>query len=169
MVKVALDVPASTVTLELGALRERMVNQAQVSGRRRRPWRISAVRPRLEGTRPTAGGGRGGADAGSGRRAGRSTGGVAPAAVSPRAGGGLGASPAASTDTLWSTTATLSGMMNAMQAADVSPTTNTLTAVTAAQASAAKVMARWRALKTIDLPALNLKLEAAGAQPLTLK
>jgi len=60
-------------------------------------------------------------------------------------------------------------MMNAMQAADVSPTTNTLTAITAAQASAAKVMARWRALKTIDLPALNLKLEAAGAQPLTLK
>ena len=59
--------------------------------------------------------------------------------------------------------------MNAMQAADVSPTTNTLTAVTAAQAGAAQVMARWHGFRTIDLPALNLKLKAAGAQPLALK
>jgi hypothetical protein len=52
--------------------------------------------------------------------------------------------------------------MNAMQAADVSPTANTVNALTAAQTGAARVMARWRALKSIDLPALNLKLKAAG-------
>ena len=88
----------------------------------------------------------------------------------PAAAGGRGAAAACrSTDTLWSTTAALSGVMNALQAADVSPTTNTLNALTAAQANAAAVMARWRALKTIDLPALNLKLKAAGAQPLVTK
>lgn len=42
--------------------------------------------------------------------------------------------------------------MNAMQAADVAPTANTLAAVTAAQANAASVMARWNALKSVQLP-----------------
>ena len=54
--------------------------------------------------------------------------------------------------------------MNAMQAADVAPTTNTLNAIAAAQASAARVMARWNTLRTIDLPVLNMKLKAAGAE-----
>jgi len=164
---------AQAAAIELGALRERIANQAQGSEAAAQALAdFGSKAAALEGTRPTAGGGRGG-------RGGRGARGAAPAdqpaaaapgrGVAPAPGGGLGASPAASADTLWSTTATLSGMMNAMQAADVSPTTNTLTAVTAAQASAAKVMARWRALKTIDLPALNLKLEAAGAQPLTPK
>ena len=164
---------AQAAAIELGALRERIANQAQGSEAAAQALAdFGSKAAALEGTRPTAGGGRGG-------RGGRGARGAAPAdqpaaaapgrGVALAPGGGLGASPAASTDTLWSTTATLSGMMNAMQAADVSPTTNTLTAVTAAQASAAKVMARWRALKTIDLPALNLKLEAAGAQPLTPK
>ena len=54
--------------------------------------------------------------------------------------------------------------MNAMQAADVAPTTNTLNAIAAAQASAARVMARWNTLRTIDLPVLNVKLKAAGAE-----
>lgn len=56
--------------------------------------------------------------------------------------------------------------MNAMQAADVAPTANTLAAVTAAKANAARVMARWNALKSVQLPTLNARLEAAGLVPL---
>lgn len=55
--------------------------------------------------------------------------------------------------------------MNSMQAADVAPTSATLTAVTAAQTAAARVMAKWNALKTVDLPALNTTLKAAGLPP----
>jgi hypothetical protein len=51
-------------------------------------------------------------------------------------------------DTLWAVRASLSGLMNSMQAADVAPTANTLTAVNAALANAARVMARWEVLKT---------------------
>ena len=107
----------------------------------------------LEGTRPAGGGGRGG-------RGGRG----APAPDQPPA-AGRGQGPAATTgDTLWATVAALTSVMNAMQAADVAPTTNTLNAIAAAQASAARVMARWNTLRTIDLPALNVKLKAAGAE-----
>ena len=45
----------------------------------------------------------------------------------------------------------LGALMNAMQAADVAPTANTLAAVAAAQQNAARVMARWNALRTVDL------------------
>jgi photosystem II stability/assembly factor-like uncharacterized protein len=107
----------------------------------------------LEGTRPAGGGGRGGRD---GRGA--------PAPDQPPA-VGTGRGPAATTgDTLWATVAALTSVMNGMQAADVAPTTNTLNAIAAAQASAARVMARWNTLRTIDLPALNVKLKAAGAE-----
>jgi hypothetical protein len=56
----------------------------------------------------------------------------------------------------------LSGLMNSMQAADVAPTANILAAVNGARASAARVMAKWNALRTIELPALNARLKAAG-------
>jgi hypothetical protein len=52
--------------------------------------------------------------------------------------------------------------MNAMQAADVAPTANTLAAVTGALSAADVVMARWASLKATDLPALNATLKAAG-------
>jgi hypothetical protein len=52
--------------------------------------------------------------------------------------------------------------MNAMQAADVAPTANTLAAVTAALNAGDAVMGRWASLKTVDLPALNATLRAAG-------
>ena len=105
----------------------------------------------LEGTPPAAGGGRGGRGAGP-------------------AGGGRGGPPAATaTDTLWAVSASLGAVMNAMQAADVAPTANTLAAVTAAQQNAARVMARWTALRTVDLPALNAQLKGAGLTPLTIE
>jgi len=65
-------------------------------------------------------------------------------------------------ETLWGIRNQLSGLMNSMQAADVAPTANTLAAVTAARAAAARVMAKWNALRTVELPALNARLKAAG-------
>jgi hypothetical protein len=101
----------------------------------------------LEGQRPAAGGGQRGG--GGGQRGGAAT--PAPPAV-----------------TLWAISSLLGGQMNAMQAADVAPTGATLAAVTAAQSAAAGVMARWNAMKTVDLPALNATLKAAGLGPITI-
>ena len=71
-------------------------------------------------------------------------------------------------DTLWALSTSLGALMNSMQAADVAPPANTLAAVTAAQQNAARVMARWTALRTVDLPALNTQLKRAGIAALTL-
>ncbi len=56
--------------------------------------------------------------------------------------------------------------MNSLQAADVRPTTMQLNAIASARAAAAPAMAKWQALVTTDLPALNTKLVAAGLAPL---
>jgi hypothetical protein len=81
--------------------------------------------------------------------------GVPPAGGGGR--GGRGASPAAPTaqDNLWAVRTSLSGLMNSMQAADVAPTANTLAAVNAALANAARVMARWNALKAVDVAGMR--------------
>jgi photosystem II stability/assembly factor-like uncharacterized protein len=101
----------------------------------------------LEGTSPPTGGGRGrGAGPGPG-------------------GGGAPSQP----DTLWGVSASLGAIMNALQAADVAPTANTVAAITAARQSAARVFARWNALKTIDLPALNAQLKAQGLPELQVR
>ncbi len=52
--------------------------------------------------------------------------------------------------------------MNLLQGADVQPTTVQLNAIGAARAQHGRVMARWTALSTTDLVALNAKLKAAG-------
>jgi hypothetical protein len=78
-------------------------------------------------------------------------------------GGGRGeAGPVAAASTLRSVATLLASQMNAMQAADVAPTANTLTAVTAALRAGDEVMARWAALISKDLPAVNAALKAAG-------
>jgi hypothetical protein len=100
----------------------------------------------LEGQRPAGGGGRGGG--GGGQRGGA-------------------AAPAAPSDTLWAIASQLGGLMNSMQAADVAPTSATLSAVTTVQAAEARVMARWNALKTVDLVTLNATLKAAGLGTVT--
>ena len=76
----------------------------------------------------------------------------------PRGAAGAGRPP----NSLWAVSALLAGQMNAMQSADVAPTANTLAAVTSALSAADSVMARWASLKTVDLPALNATLKAAG-------
>jgi hypothetical protein len=43
-----------------------------------------------------------------------------------------------------------------------------VTAIKTAQATAASVMAKWTAVKTVDLPAINAKLKAAGLGQLTI-
>jgi photosystem II stability/assembly factor-like uncharacterized protein len=101
----------------------------------------------LEGTPPTPGGGRG-------RGAGP---------------GGPPAGPPPPADTLWAVSGALGAVMNAMQAADVPPTANTLAAVTTAQQNASRVLARWTTLRTVDLPALNTQLKAAGLGTLTVE
>jgi len=58
--------------------------------------------------------------------------------------------------------ASLAGVMNSLQAADVTPTAAELDAIAKARASAAKIMTQWTAIKTVDVPALNAKLAAAG-------
>jgi hypothetical protein len=80
-----------------------------------------------------------------------------------RGGGGAGA-PA---NPLTGVSEALGGLMNSLQAADVQPTTNQLTAITTALQSYRQTMAAWSTIKTVDLPALNLKLKAAGLPVIT--
>jgi hypothetical protein len=78
----------------------------------------------------------------------------------------LDAIAAGPTDTLAAVAGSLGGLINALGAADVQPTANQSSAITTARATAARVMARWRAIETVDLPALNAALKAAGAAPI---
>lgn len=94
----------------------------------------------LAGAAPATGGGRGGGG-----------------------GGGRGGAPAGPTaETLTSASTSLAGVMNLLQGADVRPTTVQLNAITKARAEGARVMARWTALNTTDLAALNRTLTAAS-------
>jgi hypothetical protein len=79
--------------------------------------------------------------------------------------GGRGAAPAPPSDTLSGASALLAGVMNLLQGADVRPTMVQVNAIANARATASRVMARWTAIKTVDLAALNAKLKAAGLTP----
>jgi hypothetical protein len=99
--------------------------------------------------------------------------GAAAAGRGGRGGAGFGAPAAAPTagaaPTLTGAAAELSGAMNLLQAADVTPTALHLNAIAAARASGRRAMAAWTAIRTVDLPAVNAKLKAAGLAPLTLE
>ena len=62
--------------------------------------------------------------------------------------------------------ASLGGLVNALGSADVQPTANQLSAISAARAVAARVMTRWRAIDTVELAALNAGLKTAGVEPI---
>jgi hypothetical protein len=80
-----------------------------------------------------------------------------------RGGGGRGGAAAASTaPTLESVGTAMNAAAMAMQSADVAPTGNQVAACTKARAEAAAVLAKWRALSTTGLAALNAKLKASG-------
>ncbi|MEP6836056.1 MAG: glycoside hydrolase, partial [Gemmatimonas sp.] len=92
-----------------------------------------------------AGGGRGGRGGGGG------------------AGGRGGAADAATpVETLSGASTSLGGVMNLLQGADVRPTTVQLNAIAKARAEGARVLARWTALSTTELAALNRTLTTAG-------
>ncbi len=82
-------------------------------------------------------------------------------------GGRGGGAPAAPPESLPGVAASLAGLMNSLQGADVAPTAVQLAAITEARQRASAVMAKWATLKGTELVALNLKLKAAGLQPIT--
>jgi photosystem II stability/assembly factor-like uncharacterized protein len=142
---------ARVAATRLGALRQQIAKMQLSGDAATAAAAFAAKAEALEGTAPAAGG-RGGRGGGGG------------------AGGGRGGPAAAqASDTLWAVSTALGGLMNSMQGADVAPTAITVTAVTAAQANAARVMARWNALKGVDLAALNARLKAAGLAPLAIE
>ena len=57
--------------------------------------------------------------------------------------------------------------MNLLQGADVRPTTVQLNAITKARAEGNRVMARWNALSSTELTALNRALTTAGLAAIT--
>jgi len=74
--------------------------------------------------------------------------------------GGAGATPAP--PSLGTAARGLTGAMNLLQGADVAPTAVQLKAIATAREAGAAMMAKWTALKTIDLAAVNTKVKAAG-------
>src|SRR5205085_7382843 len=94
-----------------------------------------------------------GAAVGGGGRGGR---GAAFAAQAPgAASAGQGPAGPRPAPTLSGAAAGLSGVMNLLQAADVQPTALQLKAIASARAAGTAAMARWTAIQTVDVPALN--------------
>jgi photosystem II stability/assembly factor-like uncharacterized protein len=125
---------AHEAALELRRLREEASTRRQTASGSPSPSLEAFITKAsaLEGTPPSPAGGRGGRGLPAGAPSAQ-VGGPPPAPV-PQ-------------DTLWAVRASLAGLMNSMQSADVAPTAATLAAVTAAQANATRVIARFRALK----------------------
>ena len=101
----------------------------------------------------------------------RKVAGIAGATATPepggRGGGGRGGgAPGGSAETLAGVAASLGVLVNSLGAADVQPTANQAAAITTATSSAARVMTRWRAILTVDLPALNTALRQGKMEPI---
>jgi photosystem II stability/assembly factor-like uncharacterized protein len=131
---------------------------------------LTAFDKKVEATAGAAGGGGGRAGRGGRGAAGAAAGrGAAVAGAAVAAGGQEAALPnPADAPTLSGAAAGLSGVMNLLQAADVRPTTVQLNAIAGARAAGTAAMARWTAIRTGDLPAINVKLTAAGLTPLVI-
>ena len=84
-------------------------------------------------------------------------------------GRGGGAPPPPTPGSLPAVVAALSGSMNVLQGADVTPTANQRAAIAAARDTAAAVMARWNALKTTELATLNALIKAAGLATIVVR
>jgi len=79
-------------------------------------------------------------------------------------GGRGGGAPGAPANTFTSAGSALSGLMNSLQAADVQPTANQLTAINNALQTYRQLTAAWAAMRTVQLAALNTQLRAAGLE-----
>ncbi|HEX3645787.1 MAG TPA: hypothetical protein VHT95_09275, partial [Vicinamibacterales bacterium] len=80
----------------------------------------------------------------------------------------LAGGASAGAETLAGASASLAGVMNILQGADVRPTTVQLKAITTARTAGAFAMMKWAAIRTLDLPAVNTKLAAAGLAPVSI-
>jgi hypothetical protein len=65
-------------------------------------------------------------------------------------------------DTLASVSATLGQLMREIEGADVAPTRTQAAAIADRHAALIKLIERWNALKTTDMPKLNGQLKQAG-------
>ena len=81
-------------------------------------------------------------------------------------GGGRGGGTGAPPDTLAGAAASLGALVNSLGSADVQPTANQVNAITAARTAAARVMSRWQAVLTVDLPAVNGVLRSQKITPI---
>jgi hypothetical protein len=114
----------------------------------------------LEGS-AGGGGGRGG---GRGGRGGAAAAPAAAQAGSPGAPGG--GTPA---ETLSSFGGSVTSIIGLLQAADVTPTSQVVAGATERQKALASLMAKWTALKTTELAALNATLKQASQPPIVIK
>ncbi|MGE5101976.1 MAG: WD40/YVTN/BNR-like repeat-containing protein [Deltaproteobacteria bacterium] len=83
-------------------------------------------------------------------------------------GGGRGRGGAGGQPTLSSISGELLSMMELLEEADAEPTTQALAAVRVTERDFGALVARWNALRTTELTALNAKLRAAGQQPVSV-
>jgi hypothetical protein len=86
----------------------------------------------------------------------------APAGRGGRGRGTAGAAGGPGSGTLNAPAAALIAVMNSLQSADVQPTALQITSIETALRNARAAMARWNALKTTELTALNAQLRNAG-------
>jgi hypothetical protein len=83
-------------------------------------------------------------------------------------GGGRGRGGAAGQPSFASINGELMQLLSLIEDADAEPTTQAVAAVRKVEADYAGLLARWTALRTTDLAALNSKIKAAGQQPITI-
>ena len=117
----------------------------------------------LEGAVGAGGGGRGGAAQAAAQAA------AAPGAAPAAGRGGAAAPSAALAETLSAFGGTVTSIIGLLQAADVTPTSQVVAAAADRQKALAALMAKWTALKTTELAALNATLKQAGQPPIVIK
>ena len=83
-------------------------------------------------------------------------------------GGGRGRGGAGGAPSFSSINGELLSMMELLEEADAEPTTQALAAVRGTQRDFDALVARWNALRTTDLTALNAKLRAAGQRDVSI-
>ena len=82
--------------------------------------------------------------------------------------GGIAAGGAPGAATLNSAAASLASVMNALQGADVQATAVQRQGIANARTAGAAAMGKWTSIKSVDLPAMNATLKAAGLGPLVI-
>jgi photosystem II stability/assembly factor-like uncharacterized protein len=156
-VKTPALVMQQVYTLSKAAYYEAAEAQSAANEARRIRERIAAARPQASG-----------AIADSLAALDRKLESIAPPPPAPAGGRGRGGAPAPPPpDSLTGASAGLAAVMNLLQGADVQPTAVQVKAITAARTAAAAPMTRWNTIRTVDLPAINAQLRAAGLAAVT--